>query len=146
MKIKLTLSIIISFLLIITACKKEEEKAAPAINSFEIGSGHDHGSGNEVHRGEDVHVESDIIAEAKVQRIVLEIHPEGEHEKDGDEWEFDSIYTEKYAGAINIEFHEHLEVPIWADTGHYHVHLMVVDESGVSTSHEDELKVLLEEK
>jgi hypothetical protein len=146
MKQYLIISIFISFMLIIAACNKEEkETAAPLINSFEIGSGHDHGGDQKVHRGEDMHIESEIYAEGKVLRIVLEIHPEGEHDKKVVEWEFDSIYTDKYSGAINIEFHEHLDVPVWADTGHYHVDFTVIDETGKSTYLEDEVEVLEEE-
>jgi hypothetical protein len=146
MKLNHILIILISALLIISACKKEEEKAAPTINSFEIGSGGSHGDEHKVHRGEDMHFESEIYAEGKVQRIILIIHPEGEGHKDGDEWEVDTTYTEKYARVINVEFHEHIDVPITADTGHYHVDFTVIDESGKSTYHEDEVEILLEEK
>ena len=141
MKINHILIVFFSMLLIISACKKEDEKAAPTINSFEIGG---HGMESQVHRSDDISVESEITAEGKVQRIHLIIHPEGDH-KDGDEWEFDSIYTEKYAGVLNAEFHEHIDVPIWADTGHYHVDFTVIDEAGRSTYHEDEIEVLEED-
>jgi len=94
--------------------------------------------------GTELHIEAEIVAEGKIDVVTIEIHPEGEHEGgrtyDEDEWEVDTIYT-KFSGLKNTTFHEHLDIPISADTGHYHFHIIVTDMEGNQARAEKELEV-----
>jgi hypothetical protein len=56
------------------------------------------------------------------------------------EWEFDSTYTE-FSGIINPTFHKHIDIPVDADTGHYHFHFIVTDLDGQQTTVEEELEI-----
>ncbi len=136
----------ISFVLVLAltfqACSKEEEEESlnpPTISTFEFG----YDDSGEAYLGADLHIEAEIVAEAKIDRIQVTIHPEGEHDKsvaDEHEWEVDTTYT-KFNGLKNTTFHEHIEVPIEADTGHYHFHFIVIDMDGNTKEVERELHV-----
>lgn len=127
---------------IFQSCKKDDEEtlAPPSISTFEFG----YNDSGEAYLGSDLHIEAEIVAEAKIDRIQVTIHPEGEHEyktiSDEHEWEVDTTYT-KFNGLKNTTFHEHLEVPVEADTGHYHFHFIVIDMDGNTKEIERELHV-----
>ncbi len=135
----------ISFVLVLAltfqACSKEEEESLnpPTISTFEFG----YDDSGEAYLGADLHIEAEIVAEAKIDRIQVTIHPEGEHDKsvaDEHEWEVDTTYTQ-FNGLKNTTFHEHIEVPMEADTGHYHFHFIVIDMDGNTKEVERELHV-----
>ncbi len=135
------LSFVLVLALAFQSCKKDEDATLnpPSISNFELG----YEDSGETFLGADLHIEAEIIAEAKIDRIQVTIHHEGEHEKfvyDEEEWEVDSIYT-KFSGLKNTEFHEHIEVPAHAEEGHYHFHFNVIDMEGNSTEIERELHV-----
>lgn len=101
--------------------------------------------------GEELHMEADILAENTIDKIEVEIHPEGEYHKKSslilevsDEWETDTIYT-RFSGLKNTLFHEHLEIPETAEAGHYHFHFTVTDMEGYQTVYEDEVELLTSE-
>jgi hypothetical protein len=136
---------LISFVLVLAlafqSCKKDEddENNPPVISNFELG----YEDSGEAFLGADLHIEAEIVAEAKIDRIQLTIHPEGEHDKSvahEEEWEVDTTYT-KFNGLKNTEFHEHLEVPFEAEEGHYHFHFAVIDMDGNTKEIERELHV-----
>lgn len=125
----------------ISSCKKDEIKA-PEFLKFELGYDN---SGVAV-VGSDLHMDAEIFAEGKVANVRVTIHHEGEHgEKTilDEEWEIDSTYTLNYAGAKNIDFHEHIEVDIHAEPGDYHFHISVTDMEGNRTEREAELLLML---
>lgn len=128
---------------LLIGCSKDETIPAPVINTLELGYQNSHS----VAPGNHLHIEADIVADGKIQNIFIEIHPEGGHLKyqtsslSSIPWEFDSIYTGVYAGVKNTTFHEHIDVPADADTGHYHFHFIVTDMEGNQTLHEEELHV-----
>lgn len=130
------------FLFLFQSCKKET--ARPVIQSIELGLN----NSKIAYAGGDFHIEAEVEAEAKISTITIEIHPEGEHDDKSsfaineDHWEVDSIYT-KFSGLRNTTFHEHLDVPLDAETGHYHVHFLVTDMDGYQTSFEDEIEVMI---
>lgn len=131
--------------LIFQSCKKEEDTSLkpPTINLVEFG----YENSGEAYIGDDLHIDAEIVAEAKIGRIQISLHPEGEHGKSTNalyEWELDTVYTNFY-GLKNIDFHEHIEIPMDADTGHYHFHMMVVDLEGNTKEVERELHVELSE-
>lgn len=127
---------------IFQSCSKKEDKDRlnpPTITHFQFG----YEDSGEAFLGADLHIETEIIAEAKIDRIQVTIHPEGGHDKtitDDHEWEVDTTYT-KFSGLKNVTFHEHLEVPLHADTGHYHFHFIVIDMDGNTKEVERELHV-----
>lgn len=125
------------------ACNKDDEPAKPQITLTELGYDNS-GIG---YLGSDLHIEADIVAEAKIDRVTVEIHTESGHEGKAAanalfEWEVDTVYTEFY-GLKNTEFHKHLEIPAEADTGHYHFHFIVTDLEGQQTTVEEELEIRL---
>lgn len=86
--------------------------------------------------GSDFHIEAEIIAENKIDRVIIEIHPEC-----CGSWEFDTTYT-KFDGLKNTEFHEHFELPVaLSDTGEYHFHLEVIDMEGNTASVERDIVI-----
>lgn len=136
----------IAIIAIFSSCTKddnENEISKPVVNITELG----YENSKIGYAGTDLHIEAEIVAEGKIDRVQIEIHPEGEHEKsiattlNGDEWEFDTTYTE-FSGLKNTTFHKHIEIPLSADTGHYHFHFIVIDMEGNSTTIEEELSLV----
>jgi hypothetical protein len=136
--------ILLSAVFIFNACK-DDDFPAPEISDFEVGLD----NSLVAYRGSDLHLEANILAEGRIDRIVLEIHPEGEHNgkkstaaaNDEDHgWEVEMEWTE-FDGLKNTNFHEHIDVPIDAELGHYHLHFKVIDKQGKVTEMEAELEV-----
>lgn len=123
-----------------SACDKNE---SPVIEIHELG----YENTATVVQGADLHIDAEIVAEHKISTIQLTIHSDAAHGSDmiqsADEWEVDSVYSTKYAGVKNTDFHEHLEVPATAPAGFYHLHLIVTDMEGNQTTAEKEFEVLI---
>jgi len=141
-KLMALIAIIPAFLI---SCDKNEN---PEITIHELG----YENTKTVIAGSDLHIDAEIMAPQKISSIQLIIHSEEEHaanipmkvkstNQEATEWEVDSIYTKGYAGVKNAEFHEHLDVPLTAESGHYHVHIKVTDMEGNQTVKEDEIEV-----
>lgn len=130
--------------LFIISCQKDEETTAkPAITLTELG----YDNSKIGYSGSDLHIEADIVAERKIDKVTIQIHPEGDH---GDksaslvfhegEWEVDTTYTE-FAGLKNTTFHKHIAIPVSVEVGHYHFHFAVTDLEGNQTIVEEELEI-----
>lgn len=92
----------------------------PSVSGFEVGL-------NDA--GNDLHVEAAVTAPNKIAKMILEIHGEG--------WEKEVIYTDaEMVGQPTFNLHKHVDVTE-APKGHYHVHLMVVDETGKEIEFEE---------
>ncbi len=128
-KIKLIAVLIIAATVLFNSCKKENDTAKPQITLNEIGLN----NSKTGYIGTDLHIEADIVAEGKISVVKVEIHPEGTGS-----WEFDTTYTE-FSGLKNTSFHKHIDIPVNADAGDYHLHLNVVDMTGNETVAESEL-------
>lgn len=89
--------------------------------------------------GTDLHVEAEIVAQGKIDKIRVEIHPEGSHEEDGGE-EIEIVYDE-FNGRKNTTFHKHIDIPSTIKAGDYHFHFEVLDMEGQETLVEKELKI-----
>ncbi len=127
-----TFAIALLGLVVFNSCKKEEESIAkPQITLTEVGLENSHIG----YIGSDFHLEADIIAEGKIKSVKVVIHPEG-----SGTWEFETIYTE-FSGLKNATFHKHLDIPLSADTGDYHLHFIVIDEQGNETVAESEFEI-----
>ena len=129
---KIALFVAVLGILVFNSCKKEEEPIAkPQITLSEVGLN----NSKIGYIGSDFHLEADIIAEGKIKSVKVEIHPEG-----SETWEFETTYTE-FAGLKNATFHKHIDIPLSADTGDYHLHFIVVDEQGNETVAESEVQI-----
>lgn len=112
-------------ILLLAACSKEENPlAAPTIDDIEVGSDNNKTG----YAGGDIHIEAEIIAPAKIASITVAIKPVA-----GTGWEFDTTYTEGFAGLLNTELHEHIDIPLTAATGAYQLTITVTDQAGKKT-------------
>ena len=140
------IAIILGATTFVISCDEEDPIAKPEITIMELGEGDSHGNDHTAVVGGDVHIEAEIIAEGKIDWVQVRIHPEGEHEEEGEhngeheEWEIDTTYT-KFSGLKNTTFHEHLEIDASADPGEYHFDFVVTDMEGNQSSAEAELQI-----
>jgi hypothetical protein len=131
-------------LISITFTSCEEDVKPPVISDVEVGLK----NSKTAYVGADLHLEATIVAEGKISKIQVTIHPASEAEHVSamkaksattheDEWEVDTTYT-KFSGLKNTTFHEHIDIPVNAEQGAYHLHIIVVDMEGNSTEFEEE--------
>lgn len=128
---------------LLASCTKEDEKLPPQISGFELG----YENSGTAYLGSDLHIEAEILADAKIDRITLLVHHEGDHGTkttyfvlDEGEWEIDTTYA-KFSGLKNTTFHEHIEVPLDIEAGEYHVDFAVIDMDGNKTEIERDLTI-----
>lgn len=114
---------------IFTSC--EDEVAKPIISGLEVGIGDSHVA----YIGADLHLDAEIIAEGKIDKVTVEIHKE-----DGTSDEIEAEYTE-FSGLKNATFHKHVDIPATTTAGDYHLHLIVTDLQGNSTTVEAEIAI-----
>jgi hypothetical protein len=127
-----------------TSCIKDSEtNPKPVVKLTELG----YENSKIGFTGTDLHIEADIVAEGKIENVAIEIHPGGEHEEKSSsivmhegEWNVDTIYT-KFSGLKNTIFHEHIDIPVHAEVGHYHFHLIVTNAEGQQTLVAEELEI-----
>lgn len=119
-----------------TSCDKDDDEIIkPEIKNLELGSG----NSKIAYAGTDVHVQAEIVALSKIDKIIINIHPES-----GSGWELEKIFSNS-SGQINTTFHEHLDISSEASSGKYHFHLKVVDMLGNSTELEETLEIKIAE-
>ncbi len=135
--------LLVTSIVFFNSCKKDDETIPkPVVDLTELG----YENSKIGYAGTDLHIEAEILAEGKIDKVTIEIHPEGEHVKSTSmtlhegEWEVDTTYTE-FSGLKNTTFHKHLDIPVHADTGHYHFHFIVTDMEGQQTVVEEELEI-----
>lgn len=129
--------------LFFTSCEKDNEVAKPVITIHELGEGDTHGNDHTAKIGGELHMDIDILAEGKIDKIQVRIHPEGEHDEEGEheEWELDTTYT-NFSGLKNTTFHEHVVIDSTAEAGPYHFDFIVTDMEGNQSSAEAELQIV----
>ncbi len=128
-----TLLIAIAFIsnLFIASCEKDDDVAKPIISNLELGIG----NSRTAYIGSDLHIQAEIIAEGKIDKITVEIHLE-----EGSRDEIEAIYDE-FAGLKNTTFHKHVIIPKEIPAGTYHCHITVTDQTGNSTTVEEEISI-----
>jgi hypothetical protein len=114
----------------------DEDVAKPVITLHELGDGETHGDDHTAKVGGDLHIDIDIVADGKIDKIMVHIHPENGNGG----WELDTTYT-KFSGLKNTTFHEHVEISKDATSGDYHFDFIVTDMEGNSSSIEAELEL-----
>ena len=135
--------IFLMLLLAVFVVSCNQTGAAPEIDFHELGFN----NSKTAEAGDELHMDAEIVAENKIDRVEVELHPEGEHMKSvsfsisSEEFEFDSVYTE-FSGLLNAEFHKHIEIPAEAELGDYHFHFAVIDMEGYQTVFEDEVEIV----
>ena len=129
--------------LFFTSCEKDDEVSKPVITIHELGEGDTHGNDHTAKIGGELHMDIDILAEGKIDKIQVRIHPEGEHDEEGEheEWELDTTYT-NFSGLKNTTFHEHVKIDSTAEAGPYHFDFIVIDMEGNQSSAEAELQIV----
>ncbi len=145
-KNKFAIMTFIASLFVFVSCSEDDDFPAPVISDLEIG----YDNSKIGYRGSDLHIDANIVAEGRIDRIVIEIHYEGDHHNDhntgknGDHddhgWEFEHTWTE-FNGLLNTSFHKHIDIPLHAEPGDYHFHFKVIDMQGKVTEVETEFEV-----
>lgn len=138
------LAIFTMALFVIVSCSDDDDFPAPVISDLEIG----YENSKVGYQGGDLHIDAEIVAQGRIDRIVVELHYEGEHTdhksgqnaNDDHGWEFEYAWTE-FDGLLNTTFHEHIEIPLDAELGSYHFHFKVIDLQGKVTEIETEFEV-----
>ena len=131
--ITLAILMAITNLLFLSACHTDEEAfAKPIINLTEVGIE----NSTVGYPGSDFHLEAELVAEAKINTVMVKIHPEGNIL-----WAFDTIYT-KFSNLKNATFHEHIEISADAGVGAYVLQLIVSDLDGNQTIAESAISLV----
>ena len=146
-KVMKTKVLITAFILVVglvfTSC--EDDPAPPVITILELGDGDTHGNDHTATVGGELHMEVEVVAEGKIDKINVRLHPEGEHHDEGehDEWELDVTYT-NFSGLKNTLFHEHVEIDGTAEPGEYHFDFVVTDMEGNQSSAEADVQIIVQ--
>ena len=94
-------------------------------------------------RGTDFHAEFQIYAINKVNSVTVDIHAHGLTPEPGEvEWDFEEVFQEGYSNQTEVEFHEHIVVPITAPVGEYHIIFTVEDNDGNTAEYETHIDVI----
>ena len=143
MKTTAFFTLLVITVIFFAACQKDP--SPPVITILELGDGDTHGNDHTAKIGGDLHMEVEVVAEGKIDKIQVRVHPEGEHHEEGEheEWEIDTTYT-KFSGLKNTTFHEHLEIDLSAEPGDYHFDFIVTDMEGNQSDAEADLKIIEE--
>tara|TARA_R110002051_G_scaffold1134_4_gene5745 strand:- start:344 stop:1120 length:777 start_codon:yes stop_codon:yes gene_type:complete len=95
-------------------------------------------------RGTDLHTEFFIEAIHGVHNVTVGIHAHGLTVGEGEqEWHFEQVYEEGYHGETAVEFHEHIDVPVTAPVGEYHMVITIEDEEGNTSKIDTHINVTL---
>lgn len=125
------------FSLFISSCSddNEEDNTAkkPVVTLNEVGEE----NSKTAAAGSDLHLEGDITAENGIKRIDIEIRPDS-----GSGLIIKKSFTEgKYIGVKNTTFHEHIDIPVEAPAGGYHLYFTVTDQQGQTETVESEISL-----
>lgn len=133
---KLSIAVIL-FTLAFSACNKDKDVVVkPTITGLEVGME----NSKVANPGGDLHLDAEIVAPGNIANIKVEIHPEG-----STGWIYDQTFTEGYHGVKNVDFHEHIDIPANAAVGDYHLHLVVTDQKGNTTTAEAKFRLELKD-
>ncbi|MCM4163454.1 MULTISPECIES: DUF4625 domain-containing protein [unclassified Arenibacter] len=96
-------------------------------------------------RGDDFHAEFMVHAVHGVHNITVDIHAHGITPGEGEvEWHFEEVFTEGYHDQTEVEFHKHIDVPVTAPAGEYHMVFTVEDDEGNTVNHSAHIDVATE--
>lgn len=93
-------------------------------------------------KGTDFHAEFLVAAVFGIHNISVDIHSHGITPVEGEvNWEYKETFEEGYHGLTEAEFHEHIDVPVNASAGEYHMTFSVEDEQGNIHNYETHIDV-----
>lgn len=125
------------------SCKKEETptlEPKPVISNFTVGN--EVGGGSTLILGGLISFEfnAEMKTGDKLKSYHLEMHDEPASGLAADEYK---VIDEEFdvSGLRNTHIHDHIEIPLDANTGNYHFHLTVTSQDGYTTSKETHLSV-----
>lgn len=132
--------LLLAFALLFSCEKDEDNEITPEIS--QVGAeNHDTGENSIAIGGTiSVNFEARTRSEAKLDYYHIEIHDHPVSGNVEDEYKIidDDFKNEiTFKGLVNAHVHEHIRVPDAANTGPYHVVVIVVDEEGNSANTED---------
>ncbi|CAA0222367.1 Probable lipoprotein precursor [Tenacibaculum maritimum] len=133
-------SIFIGILVMLASCSKESDMVIPpslGIVNLEFGSGHS--SDKTIKQGGNIHIGAAVYAEAKIKSITVEIFLKEGKQSD---WKLKEVFTEKYKGAKEVSFHQHVDISYEAKVTDYILVMTVEDDLGNKKAKEGILKVL----
>lgn len=131
-------------ILFLFSCENDKEDNAetkPAITAFSVGN--EVGGTESVQLGGIISFEFDAEMKTndKIISYYLEMHDEPASGLAADEYKIIDKEFE-IGGLRNTHVHDHIEVPLEANTGNYHFHLTVTSENGYTSSKEAHLTVV----
>ncbi|KAB7529023.1 DUF4625 domain-containing protein [Flagellimonas olearia] len=95
-----------------------------------------------VARGSDFHVEFMIGAVHGIHEVMVDVHAHGLEVGEGEvEWDFEGDYSEDFHELTEAEFHKHIDVPVTAPAGEYHIIFTIEDEDGNTYEYETHIDV-----
>lgn len=95
-----------------------------------------------VARGGEFHTEFMIEAVNGIHSITVDIHAHGLAVGTGEvEWDYEEEFLGEYHEKTSVEFHEHIDVPVTAPAGEYHIIFTVEDEDGNTKEYETHIDV-----
>ena len=127
---------IFALVFVFVSCTEDDDFPAPVISDLEIG----YENSQVGYRGSELHIDANIVAEGRIDRIIIDIHHEGDDHDDYG-WEFEYTWT-KFNGLRNSSFHEHIDIPLNAELGDYHFYFTVIDMDGRVTEIKTEIEVV----
>jgi hypothetical protein len=130
-KIAIAFAVVLTGIIALNACKKENNTARPVITLTELGF-ENSGIG---YIGTDLHVEADIEAEGTIDTVTVRIQP-----VETATWEFEESFTE-FSGLKNTTLHTHFEIPADAQAGNYLFYIIVIDKEGNQSSFETGMEI-----
>ncbi|GAA3653255.1 DUF4625 domain-containing protein [Flavivirga jejuensis] len=93
-------------------------------------------------RGDDFHTEFMINAVNGIHNITVDVHADGVTPGSGEvEWDYEEEFEDGYHEQTEVEFHEHIDVPVTAPAGEYHIIFTVEDEDGNTKEYETHIDV-----
>lgn len=93
-------------------------------------------------KGSDFHAEFLVEAVFGIHAISVDIHSHGITPGEGEtNWEFKQTFEEGYHGLNEAEFHEHIDIPVNASAGEYHMTFSIEDEQGNIHNYETHIDI-----
>ncbi|NME72804.1 DUF4625 domain-containing protein [Flammeovirga aprica] len=118
--------IYIALILLFLSCNQEDEQSSNLrIEDLKYGRGTTgHGDNQIGYAGVDLHLEAQVYGDELASEVFVTV----ESLTDTSFVLFD--YSQYYEGRRNTFIHEHPVIPVYFDTGSYHVELTVIDQKG----------------
>ncbi len=123
--------------LLIFSCSKKDDVMKPIVTPTivldEVGAN----NSKVAYPGQGLHIQATINAPEKIVDVKVQITLATTNYG----WDFVNTYTKGYAGLINPDFHEHINIPEDATAGSYTLLVIVTDEAGQKAQHKVDFEI-----